>query len=72
MHALSSHTSPKIIRVKGTINNHYVNVLIDNGSMHNFIQKRVTNQLRLSITSSNPLRVYIGNGDFLNCDSKCT
>ena len=59
MHALSGYISPRTIRVKGTINNHYVNVLIDSGSTYNFIQERVVNQLGLSVSSVNPFKVYI-------------
>ena len=71
MHVLSGHISPRNKRVKGSISNHYVNILIDSGSTHNFIQERVSNQLGLFVTSSNPFRLYIDNGDFLNCDTKC-
>ena len=38
MHALSSHISLRTIRVKDTINYHFINILINNGSTHNFIQ----------------------------------
>ena len=71
MHAQSGQISLRTIRVTGRIGDHYVNVLIDNGSTHNFIQEMVAHQLGLSITPSKQFRVYIGNGDFLICDNSC-
>ena len=52
MHALASQISSRTIRIKGRIGNHYVHILIDSGSTHNFIQERVVHQLGLSITPS--------------------
>ena len=43
MHALVGQFNPKTIRVKGRIDKHYVNVLVDSESTHNFIQERVAN-----------------------------
>ena len=71
MHALAGQFNPRTIRVKGRIDNHYVNVLVDSGSTHNFMQERIANQMGLPIIPSKQFKVFIGNGDFLICDSKC-
>ena len=71
MHALAGQISPRTIRVKGQIGNHYVHVLIDSGNAHNFIQERVVQQLGLPIAPSKHFKVYIGNRNFLICDSSC-
>ena len=71
LHALAGQYNPRTIRVRGRIDNHYVNVLVDSGSTHNFIQERIAKQLGLPIILSKHFKVYVGNGDFLICDSKC-
>ena len=71
MHALAGQISPRTIRVKGRIGNHYIKVLVDSGSTHNFIKEKVAQQLGLTITPSNEFKVYIGNGDFLLCNNSC-
>ena len=65
MHALAGQLSPKTIRVRGRIGNQCVQILIDNGNTHNFIQERIVHQLGLPVTPSKQFKVYIGNGDFL-------
>ena len=69
MHGLTRQINLRTIRVKGQIGNQYVQVLIDSSSTHNFIQEWVTLQLRLSITPFKQFKVYVGNEDFLTCDS---
>ena len=71
MHALTGKISPRTIRVKGRIGNHYVYILIDTGSTHNVIQEMIVHQLGLSIIPSKHFKVYIGNEDFLVCDNSC-
>ena len=41
MHVLARQLSPRTIRVKGKIGNHYVQILIDSGSTHNFKQEKI-------------------------------
>ena len=41
MHALAEQISPRTIRVKGKIGNHYIQILIDSGSTHNFVQEKI-------------------------------
>ena len=57
--------------MRGRIGNQCVQILIDSGSTHTFIQKRIVHQLGLLVTPSKQFKVYIGNGDFLVCDSNC-
>ncbi|GFS41442.1 actin-like ATPase superfamily protein [Actinidia rufa] len=58
MPALSGHISPRTIRVKGQIINHSVNIFIDSGSTHNFIQERIVHRLGLSVVPSKQFRVH--------------
>lgn len=44
-----------------------VQLLIDSGSSHNFLQSRVAHELRLTTQSTKPLSVLVGNGETLIC-----
>lgn len=52
MHAMLSHNNPKALRIKGKIKNHDITILIDSGSTHNLIQKRIALLLNLHISPS--------------------
>ena len=56
LHALMGWTVPKTLRIAARICAHYVVVLIDSGSPHNFISERVTNLLRLPVV---PIESFI-------------
>lgn len=56
-------------RLLGSLRHHQVVILVDDGSTHNFIQSRVANFLALPITPTSALRVMVGNGHTLDCDT---
>ncbi|GJW73773.1 putative mitochondrial protein [Tanacetum coccineum] len=53
------------MRVKGQINNKPVNILIDCGSTHNFLDVSIAKQMGCSIKESYPLQVTVPGGNFL-------
>ncbi|KAJ0096004.1 hypothetical protein Patl1_15455 [Pistacia atlantica] len=55
----------------GVIQGMDVQVLIDGGSTHNFIQERVARYLNIPIMPSKHFKVLIGNGDTLECEGYC-
>ncbi|WVZ17603.1 hypothetical protein V8G54_010585 [Vigna mungo] len=68
LHALLGQWAPRTLRLTRSINGYKVQVLVDSGATHNFIQSRVAHFLQLqNETTSTPLRVMVGNGDFLPC-----
>lgn len=72
MNSLSGHLAPKALHLVGFISDHRVTVLIDGGSTHNFVQPQVVTSLSLPCqTISTPLRVMVGNGQYLECASVC-
>ncbi|WVZ01419.1 hypothetical protein V8G54_027488 [Vigna mungo] len=72
LHALSGQWAPRTLRLIGSINGYKVQVLVDSGATHNFIQSRVAHFLQLqNEPTSTPLRVMVGNGDFLPCSTFC-
>lgn len=46
-------------------------MLIDSGSMHNFIQESVMSRLGYAIESLPRFKVFIGNGEYLICKDVC-
>nr|KYP75814.1 Retrotransposable element Tf2 [Cajanus cajan] len=72
LHAFSGHWTPRTFRVTGSIQGYAVQILVDSGATHNFIQSRVAQFLHLcSKPTLSPLRVMVGNGEFLPCSSFC-
>ena len=71
LHALSGHSAPETLRMKDTINDLHVSILIDGGSTHNFLHHRVVTALKLPTQDIVPLRVTVGNGDEIRCQQRC-
>ncbi|XP_043725704.1 uncharacterized protein LOC122672270 [Telopea speciosissima] len=71
LHALSGKFAPSTIRLMGTYADRQIQVLIDSGSTHNFVQARVAQLLQLHIVPIREFKVLIGNGDYLLCSKKC-
>jgi len=69
--ALLGHSTPETLRMKGTINDLHVSILIDRGSTHNFLHHRVATALKLPTQDIVPLRVTVGNGDEIRCQQRC-
>ena len=71
LNALAGQGNPRSFRLLGESGSHRFQVLIDNGSTHNFIKPVVAERVDLAIQPTSPFRVYIGNGDFLVCHYSC-
>ncbi|KAJ0010324.1 hypothetical protein Pint_33768 [Pistacia integerrima] len=70
LHALTGHTGPQTMRVAGRIGSQRVLVLIDSGSMHNFIDQRLARHLGLLVTPIDKFWVTVANGEKLSCREK--
>lgn len=46
-------------------------ILVDGGSTHNFIQDTLVSRLGLSPCDTTPLKVMVGNGQYLHCQQLC-
>lgn len=71
LNSLAGHLAPETLRFVATIAEHAVALLVDGGSTHNFIQQQLVTLLGLSPTTTTPLRMKVGNGQQLDCDSVC-
>ncbi|CAJ2630725.1 unnamed protein product [Trifolium pratense] len=71
LHALSGHQASDTFKVTGKIATHTVDILVDGGSTHNFIQEHIATALGLTHSSITPLRVMVGSGQELICSHIC-
>lgn len=71
-YALDDQFTPHTFRIIGFITHNSIQVLIDNGSTHNFIQQCLIEFLQFPITCIQPFTIVVGNGDRLECTAKCS
>lgn len=71
LHALNGGGNPNSLHLSAYINSTPFQLLIDNGSTHNFVQPAFVEKLQLSILNVPPFSVSIGNGDTLVCRHQC-
>ncbi|GJX55739.1 retrotransposon-related protein [Tanacetum coccineum] len=71
LNAISGVDTFQTMRVKGQINNRPVNILIDCGSTHNFLDITTAKQIGCSIKESYPLQVTVPGGNFLTSSHVC-
>jgi len=67
---MKSTTVRGTIRFTGFIQGHKIQIIIDGRSSDNFIQPRVTRFLHLPIYQTPRLKVLVGNGEQLECESE--
>lgn len=60
MNSVIRLTSPKTMKVRGTVNGQKVVVLIDFGATHNFISIEFFRKLKITVTETNGYGVHVG------------
>ncbi|XP_073137569.1 uncharacterized protein [Henckelia pumila] len=71
LHALTSASNPRIFRLTARFERTCVEILLDTGSHHNFIQEGLVTKLGMSCVTARRFRVYMGNGQYLWCEKMC-
>lgn len=71
LYALIGNPNSRCLRLQGYIQGKALQILIDGGSSHNFIQARVAKYLGLDILPSKQFSVIVGNGENLTCVGQC-
>ncbi|GJX04159.1 gypsy/ty3 retroelement polyprotein [Tanacetum coccineum] len=71
LNAISGVNTFQTMRIKGQINNKPVNILIDCGSTHNFLDLSTAKQLGCPVKGSYPLQVTVPGGNFLTSNHVC-
>ena len=62
VHALSSIQSYRTMRIKGQVKKNVVEILIDSGSTHNFLDHNFAKKSGTNIQPTNPLVVIVADG----------
>lgn len=68
IYTLFKCTATSIIHINGHISNNLVIFLINDGSIHNFIQDRISKCLEYPSAPTNILKRMVGNGNNLDCN----
>ncbi|XP_028220447.1 uncharacterized protein LOC114402121 [Glycine soja] len=72
LHSLTGPLAPETLRFSGFVASKQVLILVDGGSTHNFIQDAMLPELGLFPSDTTPLKVMVGNGQYLHCNQICT
>ena len=70
-HAMEGTTHTQTIRMVGKLKNRDITVLIDGGSMHNFIDQAVVTKFELPIVCDKTFQVMVANREKIDCSGKC-
>ncbi|XP_061353954.1 uncharacterized protein LOC133298640 [Gastrolobium bilobum] len=71
LHSMVGDTNPRALHFDIPFHGEMVQVLIDSGSSHNFINRELAEKFDLPMSRTTKMRVYLGNGEFLLCEKKC-
>lgn len=71
LHAILGTTAPQTMRVRGTMGQHSVVVLIDSRNTHNFVDPAVAKKAGITIQKKGALEVMVANGEKLFSSGYC-
>ena len=71
LHTKSGILMPRTLKFKWSIGKLDVQIHVDGGNMHNFLQSKVVSMLNLLVSSDMHFDVMVGNGEMLKCEGLC-
>ena len=71
LYALLGNPSPGTMRVLGQIKGHWVVILLDTGSSHNFLDAILVKTLQLAVDTTRILEVKVANRDLIRTNGEC-
>jgi hypothetical protein len=71
LHALTSFSTPQMLKLIGYIKHMKVIILVDSGSTHNFIHHRIAQETNFYIRVVNNFQIMIANGGSMKCGGWC-
>ncbi|KAH0746200.1 hypothetical protein KY285_007857 [Solanum tuberosum] len=70
-HAILGKKFASTLKLQGTLCGHKVLMLVDSGSMHNFVEEDIVTKLGLEVQYIPTFGVQIGNGEIIKCNKVC-
>jgi hypothetical protein len=71
LNALTGFSAPQTLRLIGYIKHQKVIILVDSGSTHNFIHRRIAQETHCYIHVVNNFQIMIANGGSMKCGGSC-
>jgi hypothetical protein len=71
LNALTSFSAPQTLKLIGYIKHQKVIILVDSGSTHNFIHRRIAQENHCYIHAVNNFQTMISNGGSMKCGGRC-
>jgi hypothetical protein len=71
LNALTSFSTPQTLKLIGYIKHRKVIILVDSGSTHNFIHRRIAQETHCYIHAVNNFQIMIANGGSMKCGGRC-
>jgi hypothetical protein len=71
LNALTGFFSLQTLKLIGYIKHMRVIILVDSGSTHNFIHRRISQETNCYICVVNNFQIMIANGGFMKCGGRC-
>jgi hypothetical protein len=71
LNALTSFSAPQTLKLIGYIKHLKVIIMVDSGSTHNFIHRRIAQETHCSIHAVNNFQIMIANGGSMKCGGCC-
>lgn len=68
IHAITGTNGLHTIKLKGQSKNHYLSMLLDSGSTHNFLSESLVKKCQLITEPCSPIKVTVANGDTIRCE----
>jgi hypothetical protein len=71
LNALTGFSAPQTLKLIGYIKHQKVIILVDSGSTHNFIHRRIAQETHCYIHAINNFQIMIVNGGSMKCGGRC-
>jgi hypothetical protein len=71
LHALARISAPQTLKIKGYIKHRSVMVLIDSDNTHNFIHRKVPEDVNCFVRPVSNFQILIPNGSTMKCGGRC-
>jgi hypothetical protein len=71
LNAVTGFSAPQTLKLIGYIKKRKVIILVDSGSTHNFIHRRISQETHCYIHAINNFQIMIANGGSMKCEGRC-